>query len=326
MGNADLRDISSITEIDLEDMENTVVTVDAHNWLYKYLTITVQYTDSEEYTTDHGTELPTVFGVVQGGKRFFENNITPIFVFDGSYHYLKESEVSERAEKKKEAERKQQETEDSIEAAKFESRSARLTPEMIEETKNLFDMLGFQYLDAPQSGESQAAYMAHQEDDIDGIVSDDYDSVLFKSPHTFRNFTQPKNLERLDFQETLDQHNITHEQLVTVAVLCGTDYNDGIRGYGPKTSIKTVKEDSLEDILIDRELDGDEISMLNTVHNLFIDPDVDDSYSYSTDLPVPNVDSVKERIEELGISLDSLETSLEDIREEGTQSGLSDWG
>lgn len=325
MGNADLRDISSITEIDLEDIENTVVTVDAHNWLYKYLTITVQYTDSEEYTTNKGVELPTVFGTIQGGKRFFEHNITPIFVFDGSYHQLKESEVSERAEKKKEAKRKQEETEDMIEAAKFESRSARLTPEMIEETKNLFDMLGFEYLEAPQSGESQAAYMADQEDDIDGIVSDDYDSVLFKSPQTYRNFTQPKNLECLDFQETLDQHDITHEQLVTVAVLCGTDYNDGIRGYGPKTSIKAVKDKSLDEILVEKELDDEEITLLHTVHELFMDPDVDDSYTYSTDLPVPDVDSVEERIDELGLNLDSLETSLEVIRDEGTQSGLSDW-
>lgn len=325
MGNADLRDISAITEIDLEDIDNTVVTVDAHNWLYKYLTITVQYTDSEEYTTDNGIELPTVFGVVQGGKRFFQHNITPIFVFDGAYHQLKEDEVSERAEKKKEAERKREETEDIIEAAKYESRSARLTPEMIEETKNLFDLLGFQYIEAPQSGESQAAYMAHNETDIDGIISDDYDSVLFKSPHTFRNFTQPKNLERLDFQETLDKHNITHEQLINVAILCGTDYNDGISGYGPKTSIKAVKENSLEEILIDEEIDGERIALLKTVHDLFINPDVDESYSYSTDLPIPDVDSVEDRIEELGLNLDSLQTSLDDIREEGTQSGLSDW-
>lgn len=325
MGNADLRDISAITEIDLENMEGRVVTVDAHNWLYKYLTITVQYTDSEEYTTDHGVELPTVFGVVQGGKRFFEHDITPIFIFDGSYHQLKEAEVSERAEKKKEAKRKQKETDDVVEAAKYESRSARLTPEMIEETKNLFDMLGFQYMDAPQSGESQAAYMAHQEEDIDGIVSDDYDSVLFKSPHTYRNFTQPKNLERLDFENTLREHDITHEQLVNVAILCGTDYNDGIRGFGPKTSIKAVKKKSLAEILEEKEVDEEEIDLLKTVHDLFMNPDVNEDYSYTTDLPIPDVDSVEDRIDELGLNLDSLETSLEAIREEGTQSGLSDW-
>jgi flap endonuclease-1 len=326
MGNADLRDISSITEIELDDIENTVVTVDAHNWLYKYLTITVQYTDSEEYTTEHGVELPTVFGAIQGGKRFFEYDITPIFVFDGSYHQLKEEEVSERAEKKKEAKKKQEETDDAIEAAKFESRSTRLTADMIEETKNIFDMLGFQYIEAPQSGESQAAYMAHQNSDIAGIVSDDYDSVLFKSPQTYRNFTQPKNLEKLDFQKTLDEHDITHKQLVNVAILCGTDYNDGIRGYGPKTSVKAVKENSLEDILLDKELDEDRIDMLKKVQNIFLNPDVDDSYSYSTDLPIPDVDSVENRIKELEINLDSLQTSLDSIREEGTQSGISDWG
>lgn len=329
MGNADLRDIAIIDDdIELEDLEGQVLTVDAHNWLYKYMTITVQYTDTSEYTTNDGVELPTLFGAIQGGKRFFEHSITPIFVFDGSYHSLKEGEVQDRAQKKQEAEEKRKKAEEEgsyIEAAKYDSRSTRLTSEMIEETKTVFDLLGFEYITAPASGESQAAYMAQRDEEIDGIVSDDYDALLFKSPSTVRNFTQPKNLERMDFSETLEEHNITHEQLIDIAILCGTDYNDGITGYGPKTSIKAVKENSFEEILDDNEISGDLREKLVQVRDLFLDPDVTDNYSYSPLMPVPKVDEIGDHIKELGISYDSLETSLEDIREYGTQSGLSDW-
>lgn len=329
MGNADLRDIAVIDkDVSLEDLEGGVLAVDAHNWLYKYMTITVQYTDTEEYTTREGVELPTIFGAIQGGKRFFKYSITPIFVFDGSYHSLKEGEVQERAEKKEEAEKKRQKAEEDgsyIEAAKYDSRSMRLTSEMIEETKRIFDLLGFEYINAPSSGESQAAYMALKDNPIDGIVSDDYDSLLFKSPQTIRNFTSPKNLEVMGFEETLNKHGITHKNLVDVAILCGTDYNEGISGYGPKTSLNAVENQTLEEILKENNIGGERFDRLMTVRDLFIDPDVTTDYSYSPLLPVPKIDKLEERIKKLDISYDSLETSIEDIRKYGTQSGLSDW-
>jgi flap endonuclease-1 len=35
---------------------------------------------------------------------------------------------------------------------------------------------------------------------------------------------------------------ITREQLIDIAILVGTDYNDGIKGIGPKTALKYVKK------------------------------------------------------------------------------------
>ena len=44
MGNASLRDLATIEDVSFEGLEGSVVAVDAHNWLYRYLTTTVKWT------------------------------------------------------------------------------------------------------------------------------------------------------------------------------------------------------------------------------------------------------------------------------------------
>jgi flap endonuclease-1 len=40
----------------------------------------------------------------------------------------------------------------------------------------------------------------------------------------------------------LDALAVTRAQLVDVAILVGTDFNEGVRGYGPKKALKLIKE------------------------------------------------------------------------------------
>ena len=51
MGNAALRQLAVIEEVTLSSLGGSVVAVDAHNWLYRYLTTTVKFTRAEAYTT-----------------------------------------------------------------------------------------------------------------------------------------------------------------------------------------------------------------------------------------------------------------------------------
>ena len=64
MGNADLRDLAAIEEVSFAELEGAVVAVDAHNWLYRYLTTTVKWIANEAYTTDRGEDVVILFGRV----------------------------------------------------------------------------------------------------------------------------------------------------------------------------------------------------------------------------------------------------------------------
>ena len=96
MGNADLRDLAVLEAVPFDDLSGSVVAIDAHNWLYRYLTTTVRWTNEDIYTTTDGDEVANLVGVVQGLPKFFEHDITPVFVFDGSVVSLKDDEVAER--------------------------------------------------------------------------------------------------------------------------------------------------------------------------------------------------------------------------------------
>ena len=144
MGNADLRDLAAIETVSFEDIAGSVVAVDAHNWLYRYLTTTVKWTSAEAYTTADGTEVANLIGAVQGLPKFFEHDLTPVFVFDGAVTDLKEAELDERREQRKRYEsdlEAARERGDEVAVARLESRTQRLTDTIVETTRELLGLL-----------------------------------------------------------------------------------------------------------------------------------------------------------------------------------------
>src|SRR6056297_2956039 len=119
MGNADLRQLAALSDVSWDEVAGGVVAVDAHNWLYRYLTTTVKWTNDAVYTTAAGEEVANLVGVVQGLPKFFEHDLTPVFVFDGGVTDLKDAEVAERREQRERAEERLAEAEergDAVEA------------------------------------------------------------------------------------------------------------------------------------------------------------------------------------------------------------------
>ena len=152
MGNADLRSLAAIEEVPFESLSGSVVAVDAHNWLYRYLTTTVKWTNEEIYTTDDGMEVANLVGVVQGLPKFFEHDLTPAFVFDGAVTDLKAEEVERRREQREQYEEdlaEARERGDGIAVARLESRTQRLTDVIIETTRELLELLDVPIVDAP---------------------------------------------------------------------------------------------------------------------------------------------------------------------------------
>ncbi len=323
MGIADLRQLAAIEEVAYGDLDGDVVAVDAHNWLYRYLTTTVKFTSDSVYTTDAGDEVANLIGVVQGVPKFFEHDLTPVFVFDGGVTELKEDEIEERREAKAKAEEQMAEAKaagDHIEAARLESRTQRLTDVIHRTTRELFDLLDVPYIEAPAEGEAQVAAMARNDPDVDYAGSEDYDTLLFGAPFTLRKLTTRGNPELMDFEATLETHDITWAQLVDIAMLCGTDFNEGLDGYGPKTALKAVREHGdLWGVLDSEETYIDHADRIRT---LFLEPDVTEDYEFDLDMN-PDLDGARTYVTETWeIPADEVERGFERIEEAVTQTGL----
>lgn len=319
MGNSDIRDMAYIEEQNVSDISGYNVAVDASNWLYKYMTTTTKFTSKSAYTTDSNDALPNLIGVPRGIRKYLKHNINPVFVFDGKPHKLKRGEINRRKEKRKTAQEKANNASTAKETSKYESRSQELNDTIVGTTKEVLDILDIPYIEAPQAAESQAAHMTAS-DKIDAAVSDDYDSLIFASDITVRNFTTSSEfIEDMSFKKTLDEYDITHRQLIVATILCGTDYNDGVHGIGPKTAIKKVKDTTNFDTL-QSELDGD-LEHIEEIYELYRNPTVTDDWS-DPRIPQSDTTELKSYLKGKGIGISEVQKAIDDIDKYGTQTGL----
>ena len=261
----DLRDLVPKRAIKLEELSGKSVAIDAYNALYQFLAI-IRQPDGTPLKDSTGRVTSHLSGLLYRTSNLLELGIKPIYVFDGAPPALKAVEIKRRMKVKEEAlvqyERALSEGR-TQEARVYAQATSHLKDYMTEDSKKLLNLMGVPWIQAPSEGEAQAAHLARQRR-ADYCASQDYDSLLFGAPKFVRNITisgrrklPSKNMyievipEVVELELVLKECGITYEQLVDVGILIGTDFNpDGIKGLGPKTALKLVKEHgSLEQAL-----------------------------------------------------------------------------
>jgi flap endonuclease-1 len=283
----DLKPLVTPRSLKLTELAGKVIAIDAYNTIYQFLSI-IRGPTGELLTNSKGEVTSHLSGLFYRNANLLMDNIKPIYVFDGKASELKMAEIERRSQLKKEARERYNLAieEGRIEdARKYSTRTAVLTPEMVEESKKLISHLGIPYIQAPSEGESAASYLTKH-----GIAfavgSQDYDSILFGAKKLVRNLAisgkrkvPNRNAyvdiepEILEHDKVLQETGLTHEQLVDVGILIGTDFNPGgFPGIGPKTAIKLIKENSrLEDIKKIKSL----LTQVpyQEIRNIFLDPE-----------------------------------------------------
>jgi flap endonuclease-1 len=319
MGNSDIRDIAYIEDTSINDISGERVAVDASNWLYRYMTTTARFTRTDAYTNGDGAELSNLIGVPRGIRKFFQNNVQPVFVFDGKPNSMKGEEIERRKKKRSKAAEKASKADDSVKESIYESRSQQLSDSVIETTKKLLDLLDIPYVTAPQAAEAQAAYMV-ESDKIDAAVSDDYDSLIFGSKRTVRQFTtSSEEIELMHFGKTLDERNFNYDQLILSVILCGSDYNDGVSGVGPKTAMDLVQDYNSIDALRN-ELDS-ELERGEAIFELYKNPPTTDDWE-NPRASDPDIDEVRSYLNSQEVDVSEVDKALRDIKDSGPQTGL----
>jgi len=327
MGNAALRELATLSTVPFDDLAGATVAVDAHNWLYRYLTTTVRFTSDGAYTTADGTEVANLIGIVQGLPKFFEHDITPLFVFDGGPSELKADEVEARREQRERyedelADAREAEEVDAERVATLESRTQRLTDTIQETSREVLSLLDVPVIEAPAEGEAQGAHMVRR-GDADYVGTEDYDALLFGAPDTLRQLTSSGDPEHMSLDATLDDLGLTLEELIDVGVLVGTDFNEGVDGVGPKTALKLIREHG--DLWAALEAEDEYIENADLVRELFRNPNVTDDYEVAPEIR-PDVDAARAYVvDEWGVAADEVANGFERIEESVTQTGLDEW-
>jgi flap endonuclease-1 len=284
----DLKPLVTPVPLKFSELASRVVAIDAYNTIYQFLSI-IRGPTGELLTNSKGEVTSHLSGLFYRNANLLMDNIKPIYVFDGKANELKRAEIERRSKLKKEATQKYQlaieegRTED---ARKYSTRTAVLTDNMVEDSKKLLSYLGIPYIQAPSDGESAASYLTRR-DMAFAVASQDYDSILFGAKKLVRNLAisgkrkVPSRKTYIDIEPEILEHDrvlhetgLTHEQLVDVGIVIGTDFNPGgFPGIGPKTAIKLIKENGrLEDVKKIKNLLPQ--VPYQEIRNIFLNPEV----------------------------------------------------
>jgi flap endonuclease-1 len=289
-----LKDLTKGREITFAELKGKRLAVDAFNILYQFLS-TIRGYDGTLLMDSKGNVTSHLSGLFSRSTKLMQKGIRLAFVFDGEAPDLKKKERERRRALKEEAQREYEvaQREGNIEdMKKYAQRTARLDKEMIEEAKKLIAALGMPVIQAPSEGEAQAAYMV-KKGDLDAEISQDFDCLLFGVPRFIQNLTisqRRKKTSKLSYEtikpreitlkDTLEELGITHDQLIVVGILVGTDFNvGGVKGIGPKKALSLVKEYGEDFDTLFKNVNWEFEYSWKDVFNLFKNMPVTDEYT-----------------------------------------------
>jgi len=251
------KDLIPKTPVKLEDLSGKIIAIDAYNAIYQFLS-SIRQPDGTPLKDSTGKITSHLSGLFYRTGNLVERGIKPVYIFDGESPALKATEIERRKQIKVQAVTEYEKAAtvgDTVMMRKYAQAATTMKDYMLDDCIKLLELMGLPWVQALGEGEAQAAYMT-KKGDADYCTSQDYDSLLFGAPKLLRNVTisgkrkiPGKNIyveitpEVAELSKTLNFCKLSYEQLIDVGILIGTDFNpDGIKGLGPKTALKLIKE------------------------------------------------------------------------------------
>jgi flap endonuclease-1 len=336
-----LRNIADPKKIELEELGGKTVAIDAFNTLYQFLSI-IRGMTGELLRDNKGRVTSHLSGLFYRNMNLLEFGIKLVYVFDGVPPKLKSLVIQRRREVKVVASEMYKvalEKKDYEAAKKYASATAYLDNQMVEESKQLLDLMGIPWVQAPSEGEATAAHLTTT-GKADFAGSQDYDSLLFGAVRLVRNITisgkrkLPNRSTRVDvipetvyLSEVLSKNGITREQLIDIGILLGTDFNpDGFEGIGPATALKLLKKYSkIENI---PQLNGKINFDPNEIREIFLNPDVSTRDDLDLRQKEPDVEALRRfLVDEHDFSRERIDAALQrlDARKKVESQSLEQW-
>nr|GMD05720.1 flap endonuclease 1 isoform X1 [Ipomoea batatas] len=214
------------------------IAIDASMSIYQFL-IVVGRSGTEMLTNEAGETTSHLVGMFSRTIRLLEAGIKPVYVFDGKPPDLKKQELAKRYSRREDATAGLAAAEESgnvEDIEKFSKRTVKVTQQHNSDCKKLLTLMGVPVVE------------------VYGVASEDMDSLTFGAPKFLRHLMDPSSKKipvmEIEVGKVLEDLELTMDQFIDLCILCGCDYCDSIRGIGPQTALKLVRQHgSLESIL-----------------------------------------------------------------------------
>jgi flap endonuclease-1 len=280
-------------QLSLEDLRDKTLAVDGNGELYQFLAL-IRLRDGSPLMDSKGRITSHLSGLFYRVTRLIADyGIQLVFVMDGKPPSLKSAEIERRRGIKARYDAEHAAALQAGDMAKAYSKAtmtSRLSRGMVDEAIELLHLMGIPVVQAPSEGEAQASHMCIA-GNVWAAASKDYDCLLFGAPRLLRFLTisgkeflpstasfRPLTPEVIDSSSMLEHYGITRAQLIDLAILVGTDFNEGVKGIGPKKALKLVQDfGSIESMPAEiRDAAGTSVP---EIRDIFLHPEVTNDYS-----------------------------------------------
>lgn len=248
-------DIVPRKEIEFKELKGKIIAVDALNAIYQFLS-SIRQPDGTPLMDSHKRVTSHLSGLFYRNIALLSEGLRLIYVFDGEYHPLKGKTHELRQGMKDIARSKYEkaiEEEDIESMGKYARGFAKVDDVMISESKELLSAMGVAVVQAPGEGEMQCAELVKLGQAY-AVGSQDYDAIAVGGKRLIQNLTLSRKRktkngyifiapEMIEYEKVLNSLGIDGDQLISLAILVGTDFNPGgVKGIGPKKALALVKD------------------------------------------------------------------------------------
>jgi len=250
-----------IREVDFKSLHGRKIAIDASMAIYQFLIAVrsggpnqqaMMLTNADGETTSH------IQGMFNRTIRFLSEGMKPVFVFDGKAPNMKSGELEKRRQKRRKAEedlKKAAEEDNKEEMDKHSKRLARAGRKENSDCQKLLRLMGVPVVMAPMEAEAEAAALC-KAGKVYATGTEDMDALTFATPILIRKLTfanqsaKGAQIQSMNYKRAIEGLGLNHDQFVDLCILLGCDYCDNIKGIGPKTALKLIREHgSIEKIL-----------------------------------------------------------------------------
>jgi flap endonuclease-1 len=264
-----------IEKINNNNFNKKMIAIDASILLYQVI-IAIR-SSGADMINSQGDITSHILGLFNKTILLLKMNIIPIYVFDGKPPEFKFKVIQNRRDIKRRAYEKLSEKLTEEEKIKYFKRTVSISKKQIDECKELLDLMGIPYVQAPQEADSQCAQLVKSGIAI-GVLTEDMDILTFGASCIYRNLTSfKKDHIQINLNDILTNLNLTYEQFVELCILFGCDYNDHFKDIDSTIIYnKYIKYKNISDTLLalNKTITTSEINNYYSYKDYFINPPV----------------------------------------------------
>lgn len=211
-----------VIEKDINDFKGKKIAIDISILLYQVV-ISVRNSGAD-LTNKKGEITSHILGLFNKTYKLLMKGIIPVYIFDGKPPEIKRRVLDMRKNVRRKAEEKMALAETEEDKIKYFKRSVIITKKQLEECRELLDLMGVPYIDAPEEADSQCAWLA-KNNFVDAVLTEDMDILTFGSPYIIRNLISfKKKPVEISLDKIKEKFDWTQDQFIQFCVLLGCDY------------------------------------------------------------------------------------------------------